>query len=78
MLFTDKSAAAGALIKAPSRAPGVLVLTESFWGSVARLSASRWVGGVSSDVDPVDNPSWGKPLFKDAEVKGDLASVQLA
>ena len=72
MLFMDNNAASGALIKGSSRVLIVLATIESFWGCMARLSASCWVERVASDANPADAPSRGDPLFREPQVKGDL------
>ena len=72
MLFLDNNAASGALIKGSSRVLIVLAMIESFWGCLARLSASCWVERVASEANPADAPSRGDPLFREPQVKADL------
>ena len=75
MLFLDNNAASGALIKGSSRVLVVLATIGSFWGCMARLSASCWAERVASGANPADAPSRGDPLFREPQVKGDLASL---
>ena len=75
MLFMDNNAASGALIKGSSRVLIVLAMIESFWGCMARLSASCWVERVASGANPADAPSRGDPLFKEPQVSCDLVSL---
>ena len=75
MLFLGNNAASGALIKGSSRVLVVLAMIESFWGFMARLSASCWVERVASGANPADAPSRGDPLFREPQAKGDLASL---
>ena len=75
VLFLRNSAAGGALMKEPSRAPLALALIESFWGFLARLPALFWVERVSSGANPVDAPSRSRPLYKKPGITGKLASV---
>ena len=72
MLFLDNNAASGALIKGSSRVLIVLAMIESFWGCLARLSASCWVERVASEANPADAPRRGDPLFREPQVKADL------
>ena len=68
ILFLDNDAAAGVLTNASSRIHMIFAFLDSFWGCVARLSASCLVEGVSSDANPADAPGGNKPLFKDPGV----------
>ena len=72
MLFLDNNAASGALIKGSSRVLVVLATIESFWGCMARLSASCWVERVAPGANPAGAPSRGDPLFREPQVKGEL------
>ena len=60
MLFLDNNAASGALIGGSSRILVVLAMIESFWGCMARLSASCWVERVASGANPAGAPSRGE------------------
>ena len=73
--FLDNNAAAGPLIKGSPRIWVVLATIESFWGCMARLSASCWVEGVASGANPADAPSRGDPLFREPQVKCDLVPL---
>ena len=76
MLFLGNIAASGALIKGSSRVLVVLAMIGSFWGCMARLSASCWVERVASGANPADAPSRGDPLFREPQVKSDLVSLK--
>ena len=47
--LVGNTAAAEALIGAPSGVHAVQAFIESFWGYIAQLSASGWIGRVSAE-----------------------------
>ena len=74
----DNCAAAGAPIKPSSRIRAILAMNGSFWERVAQLLASCRVERVSLEGNPADAPSRNRPPFRESDLRGELASLQMA